>query len=217
MMKHGSPRWRCLGSASLFVLPLILPHSSIAQGTPVPKSGAPFAKSTVLVLHNGTNALDLVGDGKQAMVFAARRENFNAHGYSSVAFYVHAAAADGPGLEWHLVPFFGGPTDIDVFRTAEGADCTLADLRVFRARAGGPVSVILAEREPGESFADAAPLRFDVYRLEKNRQGIAGWPLYYFQWERDIRPERPYCDVNEAFAQELGLGKAGLGRGEGGR
>jgi hypothetical protein len=98
------------------------------------------------------------------------------------AFYLHVSSVPGDSAEWQLVPFFGGRTDLDMFRTREGADCTLSDLRLVRARRDTPVAVIVATSEVGRSFAG-----------------------------------RAYCDVSEAFERELGLGRVGLGRGDGDR
>src|SRR5437868_5471583 len=80
-----------------------------------------------LVLRNGENSLDLLGDGTSARVFVAWRGNFNAHGYSAVSVYVRAKSDVGDGAEnWLILPRFGGPYDgdagRDIFTTSEGAD-----------------------------------------------------------------------------------------------
>jgi hypothetical protein len=175
----------------------------------------------VLVLKNGANAIDLLGDRTRAQVFVAWRSNNNAHGSSTVTFDLFAKSDVGndTGL-WQVVPFFGGPHDPETgqesFRTTEGADCTLGDLRVVQ-HAGAPVEVVIGNRALGKSFADPAPVRFDYYRLVKNADGQPGWPTFYFKYLRTVAAKRPYCDVNEGFARELGLGRVGLGHGEGGR
>lgn len=207
--------------APILILPLaacgLLTLTGPAPAGPVAKGTAGLAGATVLPLQNGPNTVDLLGDGTRATVFVARKENFNAHGYSSIAFYLHSGYDRSDSAEWQLLPFVDRRADRDVIRTEEGADCTLMDFRVLRVRPHAAVVVIIARREQGESFADSVPVQFDVYRLQRNREGLPGWPTYYFQFERSIPASRPYCDVNEAFQQELGLGHVGLGRGDGGR
>lgn len=51
----------------------------------------------------------------------------------------------------------------------------------------------------------------------RNTDGLTGWPSFYFEHSRTVPAKRMYCDVNEAFERELGLGRNGLGYGEGGR
>ncbi len=183
----------------------------------VTKGAAGSAARRVVSLKNGANVVDLLGDGTKAQVFVGWRENYNAHGFSTVAFYVFATSGigDTAGV-WQVVPFYGGARGGDVYRTSEGADCTLSDLRVLR-RKHAPIEIIIATRRLGESFADSAAVRFDYYQVARNADGVPGWPPYYFEHVRTVRGKRPYCDVNEAFDRELGLGTIGLGHGEGGR
>src|SRR5438034_224014 len=147
---------------------------------------------TVLAIVNGPNEIDLDGDGRKDLVFSARRKNFNAHAYSHITFY---RATGGTNPRWELVPFFDRkdvPT-VDSFRTVEGADCILRDLRVLRpsSRPDAPVIVVTGEREPGQSFADSVP----------------GTPEVFFRAVRTIDSTAKHCDIGEAFAAELGLRK----------
>ena len=203
---------RCLALA--IAAPLVACRSPRAEAAGVP---------AVVTLHNGPNAVDLLGDGSTAQVFVARRDNGNAHGFSSVAFYVRQLAPEfgpPPDTLWQLVPFFGGPGDPpaggDTFTTGEGADCALGDLRIVR-RPTGPVQVVVAARELGASFADSARTTFTTYELRHNIEGVVGWPTYYFASVRTVPASHEYCDVNEAFARELHLGTTGVARAEGGR
>jgi hypothetical protein len=175
----------------------------------------------VLVLKNGANPVDLLGDGTKGQAFVAWRGNYNAHGFSTVAFYVLANSDRGDTKPvWQVVPFFGGRNDRDpvpeLYHTVEGADCILSDLRVLR-HDHSPVEIVVARREFGESFAASAAVQFDYYKLVRNSDGIPGWPPYYFEHSRSAPAKQSYCDVNEAFEQELGLGTNGLSQGEGGR
>ena len=202
-------------SVALLVLPAACNRTSPARDT------AASTSSSAVRLTNGANAVDLLGGGSKGEIFVAWRGNYNAHGFSTVAFYVRAASDRGDSTTvWQLVPFFGGSHDADsgrdVLRTFEGADCTLGDLRVV-SHGRAAVEVILATREMGESFADSAAVRFEYYGIKRNTEGLAGWPPVYFEQLRTVPAKRAYCDVNEAFARELGLGTEGLGHGEGGR
>jgi hypothetical protein len=170
----------------------------------------------VIRLHDGRNPLDLLGTGDAGAVDVADRENFNAHGFHVAIFQARARVAPGDpksAIGWQVVPFFGGFADSlsgeAVFRTSEGADCTLRDLRVLRA-AGHPVQIVVAQRELGESFADPAAVVFYYYELRENRDGVVGYPAYYFAATRTVPARRHYCDVDDAFQQELGLGRAGI-------
>jgi len=173
-------------------------------------------RAVVLRLYNGLNAIDLLGDGHRGQAVVNRRENFNAHGYSIVMFQLLAftdPADTTSAVAWQVVPFFGPdhPADgAELFRTVEGADCVLGDLRVFRRGRGRPVEVVLAHRAFGASYADSAAVRFEFYVLRRNDEGTPGAPPYYFQHTRTVRARRHYCDVNDAFARELAMGSEGL-------
>jgi len=116
-------------------------------------------------------------------------------------------------VAWQVIPFFGPdhPVDgADLFRTTEGADCVLGDIRVFRRGRGRPVEVVLAYRAIGASYADSGAVRFEFYVLRTNDEGTAGTPAYSFQHVRTVRARQRYCDVNDAFAHELAMGSEGL-------
>lgn len=172
--------------------------------------------ASVISLRNGENDVDLLGNGTKGEVFVARRSNYNAHGHSSVAFYLFGKSDldDAKGM-WQVVPFFGGPRQGDSSReligTSEGADCTLSDIRLLRHERQ-PVEVVIATRELDKSYADPASVTFEYYTLTHNESGAVGWPTYYFKYSRTTRASRPYCDVNEAFERELGLGTNGIAR-----
>jgi hypothetical protein len=195
------------------LLALALPASlDGAPPAPPPTDNAALASATVMPLRNGANTVDLLGNGARASVFVARRKNFNAHGYSAVTFYIHGRAGAGNAPEWQLVPFFRDTPEMDIVRTDETPGCTLGDLRLVRVRRHAPAAVIVAVREPGASPAEAAPVRFDVYHLQENTKREPGWPRYYFQFERSVAASKPYCDVNDAFQDELKLGGPGVAR-----
>lgn len=201
--------------------PVAAPSRAAPAATPIGHDTAAPTRASrrVIALKNGANAIDLLGDGTKAQVFVAWRENYNAHGHSTVAFtvFVTSYLGDTTGV-WQVVPFVGGARDGDdsreIYRTSEGADCTTGDLRVLR-REHAPIEIVIARRELGESMVDPTVVRFDYYKVAQNADGVPGWPPYYFEYSRTVSTKRPYCDVNAAFHRELGLGRIGLGHGDG--
>jgi hypothetical protein len=173
-------------------------------------NAAQFKGFNVIRLKNGPNRIDINGDGVADNIFVARRENFNAHGFDLFAFYVwHKETVIDD--RWHVVPFFdekgAEPHEKEHLITFEGADCTLSDIRLLHAASSksAPVIVIKGVREFGNSFADDAPVAFQVYELRRNKEMIVGYPPYYFELTRTIAGKKKYCDINDAFQQELGL------------
>ena len=133
------------------------PRSETAQESSVPEDKASFSGATILALHNGLNRIDLLGDGKQGIVFVARRENFNPHGHSSITFYIRASASSAffsMPVAWHIVPFFGQTEEdyTELLQTVQGADCTLADLRLIRTHRSGPARVMGARSRSNSTF-----------------------------------------------------------------
>ena len=178
--------------------------------------------SAVIPLHAGQNAVDILGTGGPGTIDVADRENYNAHGHHIAVFQVHAPRyANDPRSadEWQVVPFFDSETAVaeEIFHTVEGADCILRDLRVLRGAPGRPVTVVIAERALGRSYADSAAVQFQFYELRTNAAGVVGYPSYYFERTRVVEAKRPYCDVDDAFDRELHLGRTGLLRWEGPR
>ncbi len=162
---------------------------------------AAFARGYAVVpLRGGPSAVDLLGDGGRGVVLVARTDNGNGHGWSTVTFAVRPRVR-GPGANpWQAVAF-GAAQAREPFRTAEGADCTLGDARLLRPNAGGAATLVVAERDFGRSYADSAAVHFSVYRLVHD----ADPDTYQFVRARTLTARRSYCDVNAAFAQELGL------------
>lgn len=204
--------WMSWRVRSYSLAALVLTFAALAAGAQSPM---------VIALENGSNNVDLLGDGTTAQVFVAWRGNYNAHGYSLVTFSVLAMGdLDDKTKVWQVVPFFGGEPNengrTDAFRTFEAADCILGDLRLV-SHPHAPVEVVIAKRELGSSFADSAPVRFSYYTLARNTDDTPGWPPYYFKLTRTVPAKRQYCDVNEAFRRELGLSARGIGYAKGGR
>ncbi len=195
----------------LLMVICVLANTSAAQGYQVM-----FKALKVLQLRNGPNELDLNGDGLKDLVFIARRENFNAHGFDIVTLYIYTKSmkyfknSTSSAGEWHLVPFFnekGVPDELS-YTTTEGADCCLSDIRILRPKSSEKksVQVVVGIRDFGESYADDAFVKFISYDLKTNKDGMPGEPLFYFQQTKTIPVQKKYCDINQAFQKELGLG-----------
>jgi len=159
---------------------------------------------TVVRLRNGSNAVDLDGNHRADLVVVGWRENYNAHGYDLFTFYVQDSTVRERALNLIVFTDSVGLQTEDAFRTDNGADCVVSDLRVLRPRAG-PDLVVIGKRDFGESYGDSLPVTFTVYRLTVSA-GDVGVPPFQFKAERTLRSRARYCDVNNAFRAELGLG-----------
>jgi hypothetical protein len=170
---------------------------------------------SVIQLFNGTNVVDLVGDGRRGQVVVSRRAADG--GYDTALFQVRAYADPRDttsAVEWQLLPFFGPEEPVagqDLVRTTASGGCTTTDIRAVRAAPRQPVQVIVARRAIGALPAEPTVVRFVVYELRTNDEGTPGLPHFFFQRVREVRSRDRHCDVNEAFARELNLGTTGLG------
>jgi len=162
-----------------------------------------FAGMTVVPLNFGPNKVDMNGDGVNDVIFLGRRENFNAHGFTTFTFYIDTDNT------WYIVPFDNkkDAEEKEYLSTSEGADGFLQDIRVLvpDSSSNAPTTIVVGVRDFGESFADAAPVKFIIYQLTRNDEGIPGWPPFYFQETQTIHGRKKYNDINQAFLSELGL------------
>lgn len=163
----------------------------------------------VVPLTDGPNRVDLNGDGKPDLVWLAWRDNGNAHGSDVFTFMLSNPTRYYNDRPWLIIPVYDsiGKNERDSYNTSMGADCVLRDLRLLRSKNDpkAPVILVSGEREFGETYADVRPVTFVVYRLVYDSEAV-GWPPFYFQASRTIRSRGKYCDVNDAFYRELGLG-----------
>lgn len=167
----------------------------------------------IIPVNNGPNTITL--GGLPAMAMRAWRDNFNAHSFDVITFYVRSSG--DPKATWNLVPVFKKPDDkLDDEKlnitAGGGADCTLDDFRLLRSADGKTETLVLAHRDFGESYADDAPVHFTWFNLTRNKDEDVGQPLLYFKEDRQTQSKKRYCDVNVAFDRELHLGeKSGHG------
>lgn len=157
-----------------------------------------------VALKNGLNYVDFTGDGVKDLIVVAHRSNFNAHAYDVVAFYTQAALdSDNNSLpvDWHIVPLkYGGQEHLNI-QVSGGADCVLHDFRLI-AKTG---TVVIADRDFGQDFADPQAVTFTFLKLAKNVDGVPGWPVFGFEVQSTSRSQASYCDVGDAFTKELGI------------
>jgi hypothetical protein len=158
-------------------------------------------------INNGPNTLHMAGH--EVLAFRAWRENYNAHGFDEVTLYMKGKGDQGQDL-WNLLPAFdetgGDMQEHDQLGVSGGADCKLKDFRLLLSPDGKSAELIIADRDMGQSYADAAAVHFHYYRLAQNKDGTIGWPPFYFELHKTVTPKKAYCDVNDAFDQELHLG-----------
>jgi hypothetical protein len=164
------------------------------------------ATSPVMPLRNGMNTLSLTLAPMPAMAMLAHRENFNAHSFEVLTLYIQAAGIEGEPPQWQIVPVFDSASERLTLSASGGADCVLHDFRLLRPAAGQDATLILADREMGESFASPAAVQFRYFKLRKNPDGVPGQPVYRFEFDHARKAGKAYCDVGEALKAELGLG-----------
>jgi hypothetical protein len=172
--------------------------------------GVVFANSQprkMFRIENGENRIDLIGDGTPSLVISGHRENFNAHSFDVVSFYVRVDL-DGK-KQWLLVPITNSKSKewdekFNLF-VGGGADCLLNDYRLLVPSGDEPTTLLIAKRAKGD-FAERAPVTFSYYTLVHQTDIEPGNIPYAFDLSRVSTSKANYCDVDEAMRTELGLG-----------
>ena len=174
------------------------------------QAGVP-AGAELAVVKNGINRIDLSGDVIEAMVMLAHRENFNAHSFERSTFLIRTRTAESDPDEWQIVPFQNAESGVrwkNDLEVSGGADCQLHTFRLLRLPKEKTVYVLIANRAPGNSFADTETVTFLYFKLTFNVDGLPGLPTAYFKRAQTEEAKKKYCDVNEAIKAELGLNGA---------
>lgn len=166
---------------------------------------AAHAADRVQPLRPGINHIALQAGSPPGMAVLAHRENFNAHGFDVLTLYAKLPTIADQAPQWQIVPLFDATGEHLELRASGGADCLLHDFRLLRAARGRDATLVLAERELGESFAASAKVTFRFFRLRANEEGEIGRPVRYFEFDRAQVAKAAYCDVGEAMRAELGL------------
>lgn len=161
-------------------------------------SAAP--EKTVIKIGNGITQVDFTGDGVPDLIISGHRENYNAHSFDVVSFYVPFENI------WNIVPIFGKEKEEWQVSIGGGADCLLQDFRLLKGGAKEPATLITADRELGESYVNPAKVTFTFYKFTRNKEAEVGEPTFSFIFSKAINSKVNYCDVGNAFKVELNLG-----------
>ncbi|MGI8432982.1 MAG: carbapenem self-resistance protein CarG family protein [Chthoniobacterales bacterium] len=175
--------------------------------TSAPAAAEPRAPGLVL-LRNGINPVELGPGARAGMVVLAHRENFNAHSFEIATFYLRTARLDSDPATWQLIPFetkHAGSSYENDLLVSGGADCVLHTFRIFAGRKAEAARILVADRAPGESFADPRPVTFTWYELAWNPDGGAGQPTAFFRVTKTATTRQAYCDADQAIRDELQL------------
>jgi hypothetical protein len=159
---------------------------------------------SVIHIPYGITDVQLTADGLRGVLVRAWRDNFNAHGFDVLSIYARPTSAEDASPNFLLVPVWEGDKERLELTSAGGADCRLTDFR-FISTLGSDLQLVTAQREFGTSYADPAAVTFTYFTLKRNSSFEVGRPMYYFESTGSRRARKPYCDVEDAFAQELGL------------
>lgn len=168
---------------------------------------------TVVPVDGGMTPLRLndenIDKDKEVVALRARRDNFNAHGFDVVSFYLVGKHRAGK-REFDIIPIFSegrkGRDERRDITVGGGADGNLDDFRVLAAQGKQPARLVLAHRDFGDSYADPGIVHFTYYELTRNEMETPGEPGLYFKQKSQANSRQKYADVNEAFDRELHMG-----------
>lgn len=163
------------------------------------------------VIPFGPGISHVTWQGQAFTVVSGWRDNNNAHGYIALSIYADALGGNQK-IPLSVVPVFEADANDPkktheqvVLQVSGGADCTLHGVRLFHLPKPAPLMLAIATRDVGDSYADTRPVHFDLYRLRLDNRGEPGIPPASFVFDRRIEASKSYCDVDEAFQNELGL------------
>ena len=149
-------------------------------------------------ISNGVTQVDFVGDGVLDLIISGHRENFNAHSFEVISFYIPVEN------RWNIVPIFENGKEKSQISVSGGADCLLHDFRLLMGGSSNPATLITADRDMGVSYIDQAKVVFTYYTLVHREE--VGSPVYGFEKSGSKIAKVKYCDVGDAFKNELGIG-----------
>jgi hypothetical protein len=178
-----------------------------------------WAAPNVIPVDGGLTPLRVndksIDKDKEIVALRARRDNFNAHGFDVVSFYLVGKHSAGK-REFDIIPIFvegrKGRDERRDITVGGGADGNLDDFRVLAAQGKQPARLVLAHREFGDSYVAPGIVHFTYYELTRNAMEVPGEPGLDFQQKGKTSSRQKYADVNDAFDRELHMGSSG-GRG----
>jgi hypothetical protein len=183
----------------------------------VPFQMPAFSARDMVPLVHGPNWVDLDGDGHKDLVVKSRVTINSAHSFSDYSFHVFAKYKNNnpenvellePGINWYTVTFPDKAPPLGRLYVAshQGVDCILHDYRLVRTKTKSgfrQTYLIEAQRESGESYADAADVEFIFYRFDIASERASN--QFAFVRQGSVRAKGQYCSVDNAFKKELGL------------
>lgn len=156
------------------------------------------AEDKFTVIPPGLTYKNIDGEGKPELIVRGRRDNHNAHSGSIISFY-----RQEPSKHLILIPV----EDKDrtgfshAMETFEGAECTITDYRLVKA-GKNRMHLLEGRREVTHSLHEDNTVRFRLFKLHHNEDGLPGFPDLYFKPQREWTSQGQYCDVNQAFEIE---------------
>jgi hypothetical protein len=192
----------------LIVFTIIIFSSEIIYCAEISETISKIKKNTIdsVKLKNGINYVDINGDGKQDIIMKGYRDHITAHSFSVYSIYVYKNLQREEPCEWQIVSmggkggFAGDDIGKYAISTHQGADCVLREIRLARFNKNSPYYLVIADRPIGESYIDSKNVKFTFYKLiyleDENR--------FVYEKDKELYSKNKYCDVNKAFAKELG-------------
>jgi hypothetical protein len=185
---------------------LSIPLVRIALLFVVPVAAAGQPAADIVKIGNGITLVDFTGEGKPDLIMSGHRENYNAHSFEVVSFYIPVTENTSKTLKWNIIPILASGSEKWQLNVSGGADCVLHDFRLLAGHGKDSATLILADRDLGEDYASPAKVTFTYYSLMRDSSSSPGLPPYAFKQSRTVDAKAAYCDVEEAFNRELGLG-----------
>jgi hypothetical protein len=158
---------------------------------------------SVVKLHGGLNNLPLAVAGHRIAVVIGHRENFNAHSFNVVTFYL---SNGDPSVGLDIVGVWDRDREELTENVVGGADCLLHDFRLLSSNLGAAPMLIVADRPLLTSYVDNAAVSVKFYALKQKTDGLPGGPAYWFDLVETETSKAAYCDVGVALSREFGLG-----------
>jgi hypothetical protein len=157
---------------------------------------------SVVKLHSGLNNLDMSFAGQHVSVVIGHRENFNAHSFDVVTFYL---SNGDPTKGLDIVGVWDKDKESLTTHVSGGADCLLHDFRLLRSAHGDPPMLLIADRPELRTFVDPEIVSFEFYSLKQSTERNLGEPRYWFDLIGTQTSKSAYCDVGLALLKEFGI------------
>jgi hypothetical protein len=208
-MRLPAPIASVLAAACATALAIGLAGSAAAK-TPVEISKR-LADLKQIEIHPGlTRIRDAEGDGRDAQVFNAWRDNGNAWGFNVYIVTMPRRAEDGRGPDWQVVGIGiepkGGLAAEATDRPHTGEDA-LTSVRFARGRLDGKAATLLviASRDPKGAVPDPAETTIRILALKNAEDQGAGTTPDVFETALTFTTTATYSSTDEALLRELGL------------